>query len=116
MERDALCETTALEQERCAAKELDEAATMALGEVERLSGEVERLSQELLVAKQTSEQNRGWPRKKRGRRTHAKKERTKGEKRADGPTRRKQRNKTAVWVLARRSLERRRPYGAVTDG
>ena len=57
VERDALCETTALEQERCAAKELDEAATMALGEVERLSGEVERLSQELLVAKQTSELN-----------------------------------------------------------
>ena len=37
----------ALEQERSAAKELDEAATMALGEVERLAAEAERLEKEL---------------------------------------------------------------------
>ena len=37
----------ALEQERSAAKELDEAATMALGEVERLAAEAARLEKEL---------------------------------------------------------------------
>ena len=42
----------ALEQERSAAKELDEAATMALGEVERLAADAARL--EKALAEQTA--------------------------------------------------------------
>ena len=44
--------TQALEQERSAAKELDEAATMALGEVERLAADAARL--EKALAEQTA--------------------------------------------------------------
>ena len=56
VEKQVILSSEALELERVAAKELDEAATMALGEVERLTGQVDSLTGDLTHWKHTSEQ------------------------------------------------------------